>query len=403
MRIAMLATSDLSYPSPRGRWLPLGRELVRAGCRIGLLMTHATFDRLPAAQRAALIGGVETRYVAQMHVYGVPGARRHYGPLELVRVALSGALALARACLEFRPDAIHVCKPQPINGLAGLIAARILRRPLFVDCDDYEAANNRFGGVWQRRIVEFWEDRLPLRARAVTVNTHFLEQRCRTIGMDPARICYVPNGISAEQLEPPDRRRVAGLHAALGLADRPVVLYVGALSEVSHNVGLLLEAFARLAHTNGDAGLLLVGDGDDRGQLQRRAHDLGIAERVIFTGAVPAAQVPLFLALASCSVDPVGDTDVARGRSPLKIVESMAAGVPVVTGDVGDRAEMLGNGQAGILVRPGDAAALAGGIQRVLEDPALRERLTAGARRQAPAYHWEQLSRTWLSVYTGHR
>lgn len=397
MRLAFLCTSGLDAPSPRGRWLPVARELVRRGHQIRLVMTHPTFDRLPSTRRTVVIDGVQARYVAQMHVYGAPGGRRYFGPMELLRVSLLGALALAGACLQARPDVIHVCKPQPINGLAGLLAARLLGCPLFVDCDDDEAANNRFGGTWQRRIVQFWEDRLPRIAAGVTVNTHFLEQRCRALGVDPARITYVPNGISSTQLALPDHRHVAGLRAALGLAQRPVVLYVGTLSEVSHHVGLLLNAWALLMHP--EACLLLVGDGDDRVLLQQRAHDLGLAAQLIFTGAVPHAQVPLFLALATCSVDPVADTDVARGRSPLKIVESMAAGVPVVTGIVGDRPDMLAHGQAGLLVRPGDPAALAEGLRRMLQDSAQCATLAAGARRQAPHYDWSRLAERWMAVY----
>jgi glycosyltransferase involved in cell wall biosynthesis len=399
MRLALLSTSGLDAPSPRGRWLPLARELARQGCQVSLLMTHPTFDQLPPAARQRCIAGVNTHYVAQMHVYGAPGARRYFGPLELLRVALLGAFALARASIQLRPQIIHVCKPQPINGLAGLLAARALGCPLHVDCDDYEAGNNRFSGAWQQRIVQFCEDRLPRLAAGVTVNTRFLEQRCRSLGVAPERISYVPNGISAAQLLPPDPRRVAGLRAALGLNAHPVVLYVGTLSEVSHHVGLLLEAFALLAPQTPAARLLLVGDGDDRALLQQRTQQLGLSARVRYTGAVPAEQVPLFLALAACSVDPVADTPVARGRSPLKIVESLAAGVPVVTGRVGDRPELLGQGQAGLLVAPGDAAALAQGIQQIITRPDLRRQYAEGARRQARHYTWDQLTERWFAPY----
>src|SRR5258708_3776490 len=81
-------------------------------------------------------------------------------------------------------------------------------------------------------------------------------------------------------------------------------------------------------------------------------------------------------------------------RTPLKIVESLAAGVPVVTGDVGDRAEVLGPA-AGLLVRPGDARALAGGIAELLEHRSLQLRLAAGARQRAEAYRWDRLARVW--------
>lgn len=397
MRITFLATSSLDYPSPRGRWLPLACELAALGHEVRLLLLHHAYDRLPAAERQHRIGRVMVYYVGQMHVYGPVGRRRYFGPGALLRVSLLGALRLARAALASPADALHICKPQPINGLAGMLAARGLGCPLYVDCDDYEAGGNRFGAAWQQQVVRFWEDQLPLRAAAVTVNTRFLQRRCRALGVSPARVTYVPNGIAHPFPQPP-LRAVAGLRAALGLGDAPVVAYLGTLSQTTHNVGLLLEAFALAVPRAPNARLLLVGDGEDRQELEERAWRLGIGPRTLFTGAVPPQAAPAYLSLAACSIDPVCNDAVARARSPLKIVESFAAGTPVVTGDVGDRAEMLGR-EAGLLVAPGNPQSLADGIVALLEDTALRERLADGARARAQAYRWDRLAQHWMKVY----
>jgi len=362
-------------------------------------MTHPTFDRLPRHERHGQIDGVTTHYVAQMHTYGPPGARRYFGPLTLLRVALQGALALGWATIKVRPQAIHLCKPQPINGLAGLIAARALGCPLYVDCDDYEAGNNRFSGAWQQRIVQFFEDQLPRQATGVTVNTNFLAERCRNQGVVATRIVYVPNGITAAQLQAPAAHAVAQLRATLRLTGQPVVLYVGTLSEVSHHVGLLLEAFALLQNRIPTARLLLVGDGDDRALLEQRAEALGIAERTQFIGRVPATLVPLYFGLAACSVDPVADTPVAQGRSPLKIVESLAAGVPVVTGAVGDRPLLLDHGNAGLLTAAGSGQALADGIAHLLANEQLQRNMAAAAQQQAQRYRWDRLVVNWIALY----
>jgi glycosyltransferase involved in cell wall biosynthesis len=399
MQITFLATSSLDYPSPRGRWLPLAQELVTQGHQARLALLHHAYDRLPTGRRRQEYGGVQVEYVAQMHVYGPVGQRRYFGPAALLRVSLLAAIELARAAVRLGGDAIHICKPQPINGLAGLLAARSLGRPLYVDCDDYEAGGNRFGAAWQQRLVRFWEDHLPRQAAGVTVNTRFLQRRCESLGVPAARLTYVPNGIAAARLVPPEARSVAGLCAALGLGDAPVAMYVGTLSQTTHHVGLLLDSFALVAERLPAARLLLVGDGEDRAALMAQAGRLGLGERALFVGAVPPAAVPAYLALASCSVDPVADDAVAAARSPLKIVESLASGVPVITGDVGDRAEMLAQ-DAGVLVRPGDAGALAEGIATLLEHAALQLHLAAGARRRAEAYCWDRLARVWATTYT---
>lgn len=398
MRIGFLCTSSLDYPSPRGRWLPLAQELSKLGHEPQLWLLHHTFDRLPAARRSLTIDGVMVHYVGQMHVYGPVGQRRYFKAVELLRVSLQGALQLACAALQSGVDSIHVCKPQPINGLAGLVAAQTLRRPLYVDCDDYEAGGNRFGAAWQQRIVQSWEDRLPQLASAITVNTRFLQQRYRTLNIPLTRINYVPNGVAPHRLRLPNGRQVDGLGSALERSKRPVVLYVGTLSRTTHNVDLLIDAFGMVTQRVPAARLVLVGDGEDRTALEHHAAEIGVRERVLFVGAVPLDMVAVWFAQATCSVDPVGDDGVARGRSPLKIVESMALGVPVVTGDVGDRAEMLA-GRGGLIVQPGNAVALANGIITLLEDQAQQQELATGARACSSIYRWDRLVHDWLQVY----
>ncbi len=395
MRICFLCTSGLDNASPRGRWLPIARELARRGHETHLTLLHPTYDRVRT--RRFRVDGVNVAYVGQMHVYGDPGRRRYFGPLQLVSVVLGGAAALAAHTLKVRPDVLHVAKPQPANGIAALVARGDSR--LYVDCDDYEAEANRFGSPWQRRAVRWWEDRLPPLCRGVSVNTRFLQRRIAGQGVAPGRIVYVPNGISAGRRRPAPGRHVHGLRSALGLDGHPTVLYLGTMSTVAHGVGLLLEAFAHVARAMPEARLLMVGDGDDRPTLRRKAEELGVETAVVWTGNVPADSTGAYLALADCSVDPVYDTPAARARSPLKIVESLAAGVPVVTGDVGDRRAMLANGAAGVLVSPGDAHALAEGMEMVLMQPPLRARLALAAAEQASMYDWRRLVEDWNAIY----
>ena len=405
MRIAFLCTSSLDNASPRGRWLPLARELAQRGHEPHLLMLHPTFDQL--STRVFTQEGVHVQYVGQMHVYGQPGQRRYYRPAQLAWVSLSSAKALVRAALAVRPDVIHVCKPQPINGLAGLLAARWSRCKLLVDCDDYEAEANRFGtglaGRLQKSLVRYWEDHLPRWAVGVTVNTRFLQHRNAQLGVDPRRIVYVPNGVRVDSRE---QKAMSHKPLTVGAADflpsvlcsvptASTLLYVGTMSKIAHGVDLLIESFAQVLAQIPSARLLMVGDGDDRPALIQQAEQLGISQSIVWVGPVPAEQVREYWSLAHCSIDPVYDSPGARGRSPLKIVESLAAGVPVVTGDVGDRREMIGD--AGRIVIAGDAAALAEGICAQLTQAPISPALI---QAQAAHYTWAILAEDWLRIYS---
>ncbi|GAB4118720.1 MAG: glycosyltransferase [Roseiflexaceae bacterium] len=356
-------------------------------------MLHPTWDRLLVKQQ--VIAGIPTLYAAQMHAYGMPGARRYYRPMTLIGVSLRAALALAHAALRFRPDLVHVAKPQPINGLAGLLVARLRRIPMFVDCDDYEAGANRVGAAWQRQLISFWEDHLPRHASGVTVNTRFLADRVRRLGVAAERIAYVPNGIDRTQIARPPQQQINALRQALGLSNHPTLAYLGTISEVAHGVGLLLEAFRIACADLPQARLLIIGDGDDRRMLMQRANDLGLATHVRWLGRVAPTAANQFLTLAQASVDPVRETPAMAARSPLKIVESMAAGVPVLTSAVGDRRELLGS-TGGMLVDADSATALAHGIVAILSSNQTRH--ISRIQAQAARFCWDQVVRPWIDL-----
>jgi len=132
------------------------------------------------------------------------------------------------------------------------------------------------------------------------------------------------------------------------------------------------------------ATVVLVGDGPDRGELERQAGALAPG-RVRFVGFVPHAEVPAWLAAADVLVLPSVYEELGS-----VLLEAMAAGLPVVATSVGGIPEVLGD--AGRLAAPGDPAALAAAVDHVLGDPALAARLGEAARQRATAFSWDILA-----------
>lgn len=400
MRITFLLTQSLESPSGLGRYWPIARELAQLGYQVTILALHPDYKNLWRRQFDR--DGVCIRYGGQMHVRKSGSHKTYFSPTRLLLVTALATWWLSIAALRTPADAYHLGKPHPMNGLAGLIASRLRRKPLYVDCDDYEAASNRFGGGWQRRIVAFFEDRLPRWAVGVTVNTRFVKQRLRGLGVPEDRIVYVPNGVERARFA--DTVEATGaavrLRQELGLVNRPVILYVGSLSLASHAVDLLLEAFKLVVAQLPEAALVLVGGGEDLARLRRQSQDLGIERQVRFVGRVPPDAVAPYYQLADVSVDPVHDNPANRARSPLKVVESLASGTPVVTGDVGDRSLQLAQG-GGLLVSPGDPGALAEALVKILRGQTLRARLAREALAGQEWYYWDTLVQGWSQIYDG--
>lgn len=396
MEILFLLTQDLESPSGLGRYWPLARELAALGHRVNISALHSNFAALEAKhfQRE----GVNVNYVAQMHVQKIGDEKRYYPASQLLFTAARATLALAQAAWNSRADIIHVCKPHPMNSLAGLLGRWRSPRPLFLDCDDLEAGSH-FTGSWQKRGVVYFEERMPKWADHLTTHNQALEAYLLSLGVRPDKITYLPNGVDFQRFAPPDEAEVAALQGQLGLTDQKVITFIGTLSLTSHPVDLLLQAFALFYRQDPNVRLLIIGGGESLLELQALAARLKIDNALTFTGRVAPDQIPAYYRLSDVVVDPVLDNAVARTRLPLKLFESWASGVPFVSGDVGDRRRVLGDPPAGLLVPPGDPAALAEALRQVLQDPDLAARLVSLGFARAPLYDWRSLAQNLAQVY----
>jgi glycosyltransferase involved in cell wall biosynthesis len=393
-RIVFLITMSLERPGGV-RYFNIARELVRSGYRVRIIALHPAFDQ--CRQRRFVRDGVEVWYVGQMHARKSGSVPGRFGPLTLLRVVVGSTLGMVWGVICSPADAYHLGKPQPINGMASLLSVLILRRrPLFVDWDDDEVRSNRLTAAWQRAVFGFWQWLLPRLATGVTVNSQALAERVAAIG-DVPYVC-VPNGVDPDLFTLAAHDWQHDVRRKLGLEGRRVVAYAGTLALQNHPVDLLLDAFTHIAHDLPDVDLLLIGGGEDMPELQRMVESRQLDDRVQFVGQVPQAEVPLYLSLAELSVDPVHDDAVARARAPLKIAESLALGVPVVTGDVGDRAGMLSSG-AGWLVPPGDSSALARALRERLDDHESLTHARAVAYRVSQQYTWRVQRDRWHQLY----
>jgi glycosyltransferase involved in cell wall biosynthesis len=394
MKIAFVLTQSLDSPSGLGRYGPLARELVKLGHQVEVFALHYDWANLP--QKSFVEAGVQVHYVGQMHVQKSGSRKTYFGPGKLLQVSFNATMKLAQAVARSKADVIHLGKPQPFNVLAARYGRR--RRPLFCDCDDYEAETNKFSSGWQKSVVRYFEDSIVSVADGLTVNTHFLQKRYQSLGFPPEKIRIVPNGVERSRFD--GRSANDALYQKWGLdAEAPIVLYVGTMGLLSHPVDLLLDAFVAVQTAVPQAQLLLVGGGEDYDKLKQMATTLGIAPKTTFTGRIPPEEIPNYLALGTLSIDPIHDDLIAQARSPLKIVESLAVGTPVITGDVGDRRQMLQNGSLGLVVPPGNAAALAEGILTLLRQPVLHHNMKQATRQQREQWFWDQLVTNFVKIY----
>lgn len=390
MHILLLMTQDLDSPAGAGRYFPLARALVGRGHQVTLAGLHPDFASLKETRFER--DGVQIIYAGQMHVRKQDNHKTYFPVHQLLWIVLQATWNLSRIALAAPADVIMVGKPQPMNGLAGWIASRRRGLPLVVDCDDLEAANNRFGAGWQRKIVAWFERRLPRQAQQVTTHNRELEAYLRSWGVPAERITYLPNGVDRQRFAGVPEDEIEALRRKLDLSGRRVVAYIGTLSLPNHPVHLLVEAFARVHRALPHSALLIVGGGEQFGPLHEQARRLGLSDQVRFAGRVAAAEIPPYYRLADVLVDPVEDDPVGRTRLPLKLFEAWVSAAPFVTAEVGDRRRILGEPPAGVLVKPGDSEALSEAILAVLQTPELAKTLRQRGLERCPQYEWTTLA-----------
>ena len=197
------------------------------------------------------------------------------------------------------------------------------------------------------------------------------------MGVDPGRVAVIHNGVNLSSFERADGGVVRARH---GLGRSTVVGFSGSLKPW-HGVESLVQVLDGLPEVR----MLIVGDGPERARLQNLVLDQGLTNRVVFVGAVTHDQIPDHLAAMDIGAAPYLPQDRFY-FSPLKVIEYLAAGLPVVASDQGDMRSLVDG--AGILFPAGDPAALAAAIRELATDGELRGRLSQAARAQARDRDW---------------
>ena len=369
-RRTLIRTAGQERPARPIRLTIVQDKLTAGGVEILLLELCARIDRslveprLICLKRAGEMG-------ADFEAAGVPvetlGRRGRFDPTTLVR--------LLRSFRAARTDVVLVTHHQRAAMVLGRIAARLARVPAnVVAAHDMDVT--RVGDrVLPRGVVEtlFLSDALVLLAPSQGRYLHGEEG----VGRFPwrrTREVVIPNGTELGTA-PTTADRLAA-RARLGLDPADLVVGIVAIFRAQKAHHVLLRAIAQLAPTHPRLRLVAVGHGPEEGRIRALAEELGITDRVLFTGLRDdvAEILPGFDVSCLASV---------HEGAPLAVLESMAAGVPMVATDVGALRDLLADSREGYIVPAGDPEALADRLAALLADPVLREEMGRRARARA--------------------
>lgn len=302
-------------------------------------------------------------------------------------------------------DLIHLNLPTPAFAILGDILQELVSIPVIVGFEAHLAGTGR--PLWVsdlRASPYFYLPRLLLnngltarctlhRATLYTVSSRYQAAELHRLGFPQERVLVLPSVIETGKLQRLDQ---ADARRLLGLPDSRLIAYVGHYHHVK-GVDILVKAFGLLARQQDDCRLVLAWSGlGDRRPIEQAVQAAGVEDRVLWLGRV---RIGTIMSAIDVLVLPYRYT-MGQNAYPGLILEAMAVGVPMVTSDLPLLQELLEHERTAMLVSPGDATAVAWGINRLLQSKLLRSEMIAEQRRRFfGSLNPKEVARRYVQVY----
>ncbi len=289
---------------------------------------------------------------------------------------------LKAAAKEFKPDAIY--ERYNLFLLSGAMLKRKLGIPLLLEVNAplvYERSQHS-GGLALPWLARWAEGKAWRAADFVLPVTKVLAGHVKEYGVPDERIAVIPNGINKSHFSTAPNPEKA--KETLGLQGRIVLGFTGFVRDW-HGVDRIIDWMATAdAPTN--TYLLVVGDGPVRGELETQARNLGIGNRVRFTGVVHRHEVPGYVAAFDIALQPA----VTSYASPLKLMEYLILGKAIIAPATPNLLEILSEGKNAAMFNEAAPGSLQATLTRLCRDTGLRDQLAIAARQTI-----DDLELTW--------
>ncbi|MEW5943845.1 MAG: TIGR04063 family PEP-CTERM/XrtA system glycosyltransferase [Pseudomonadota bacterium] len=340
-----------------------------------------------------------------LHFYRTPPAKGAFAGLPAMgEVGLMNQLTrrLEQVAREVRPDVLHAHSPV-LNAIPALRVGRRLGIPVVYEVRAFwedAAVDHGTSKEWglRYRLTRGLETHALKRADAVTTICEGLRGDIVARGISAGKVTVIPNAVDIDKFSvggEPD----AALKQQLGFEGAHVLGFIGSFYAYE-GLGLLLQALPRILAQAPEVRVLLVGGGPQEAALKQLTGELGIADKVVFTGRVPHAEVPRYYDLVDVLAYPRLSMRLTDLVTPLKPLEAMAQGRLLVASDVGGHKELIRDGETGMLFKAGDAGALAEKVLELLADRESWPRLRAAARRFVETErNWQASVSRYQAIY----
>ncbi len=300
-----------------------------------------------------------------------------------IRLIEATTRRLSELVQRLRPDVLHAHSPV-LNAIPALKVGRRFGLPVVYEVRAFwedAAVDHGTHAEWglRYRISRALETYALKRADHVTTICQGLRSDICARGVPADRVTVIPNAVDIDAF-PPGGVADEALKAQLGLSGALVIGFIGSFYAYE-GLDLLLDAYPGILRRLPGARVLLVGGGPQDAALRDQAERLGIADKVVFTGRVPHADVARYYDLVDILAYPRHSMRLTELVTPLKPLEAMAQGRIFVASDVGGHRELIKHRETGMLFSAGHPTGLADAVVELAQEPALWPLLRANGRR----------------------
>jgi PEP-CTERM/exosortase A-associated glycosyltransferase len=340
-----------------------------------------------------------------LHFYRTPPAHGKLSTLPLFnQISIIDTLAkrLDEIIPLIRPDILHAHSPA-LNAIAALRAGRKHGIPVVYEVRAFwedAAVDHGTSREWglRYRLTRALETSAFKRVDAITTICEGLRRDIVARGIPAQKVTVIPNAVDIEKFSVGGTGD-ATLKEQLGLNGHRIIGFIGSFYAYE-GLDLLLQAFPTILKSAPDARLLLVGGGPQDDSLKHLAAELGIQDKVIFTGRVPHDQVQRYYDLVDILAYPRHSMRLTELVTPLKPLEAMAQGRLLVASDVGGHKELIQDGKTGILFKSENPQALADAVLRLLAEESRWPELRKAARRFVETErNWPKSVSNYVAIY----
>jgi len=282
---------------------------------------------------------------------------------------------------------ISMFHPSHLATFFAYLIARVLKVPLLVKVHDLlvDATDPSFlRRSYKKAMFRFYLVFLRKGDFFLVPSVEWVQLLARVYKVNERRIVLFRNGADAAKFNP--HVNCTSLRSALNFKNEKVVLYSGQISRI-RGLDYLVRAMVDVVKEERDVRLLIVGEGGEKSELVGLVRRMGLDDYVLFKSSVSHDFMPAYTCLADVAIGPLVALPITVGTLPIKVIEYMACGKPVVACYDGASKDLVMDRYNGVLIHSGDVKELSAALIGLLKDADFARSLGVNARKHVERYH----------------